>query len=145
MTEVFFYGLFMDRTLLLQKGIRPANPRKGYLNNYALQIGNRASLLPSQGERAYGMVMSLAEDALQKLYSEVSVADYVPEIVDVITDTGQTVSATCYNLPAEFLTGTNAAYAQSLYALAQQEGFPDDYLEHIRKVIESNSETKKHH
>jgi len=52
--EVFFYGLFMDVTILLKNGIKPSNPRRGYLNDYALKIGNRASLNPCKNEKSYG-------------------------------------------------------------------------------------------
>lgn len=65
--EVFFYGLFMDRAILLQNGIKPSNPRKGYLNDYALKIGNRASLVPCNNEKSYGIVMTVDNDAIHKL------------------------------------------------------------------------------
>ncbi len=130
--EVFFYGLFMDVNILSKNGIELSNPRKGYLNDYVLKIGNRASLLPSNGEKSYGIVMTVDGEAIHKLYAEPSVADYVPEEVDIITDAGDSVTATCYNLPPELLTGTNTSYALSLYELAKQEGFPDDYLAKIK-------------
>ena len=49
--EVFFYGLFMDGNILLKNGIKPSNLRRGYLNDYALKIGNRASLIPCKNEK----------------------------------------------------------------------------------------------
>ena len=132
--EVFFYGLFMDRTILLKNGINPSNPRKGYLNDYALKIGNRASLIPCKNEKSYGIVMTVDKDAIDTLYAEASVADYIPEEVTIITNTGNYIPAICYNLPSELLTGTNEFYAISLYKLAKKEGFPDDYLEKIKKM-----------
>ncbi len=135
--EVFFYGLFMDVNILSKNGIRPSNPRKGYLKDYTLKIGNRASLIPCQNERAYGIVMTVDDDAIHDLYAEASVADYIPEEVNVIINSNESVTATCYSLPAESLTGTNESYAMSLYKLAKQEGFPDDYLEKIKKMIKS--------
>ena len=56
--EVFFYGLYMDEDVLLRNGIHPSNPRMGYLNDYGLKIGNRASLIPCEKEKAYGIVMT---------------------------------------------------------------------------------------
>lgn len=132
--EVFFYGLFMDVTILLKNGIKPSNPRKGYLNDYALKIGNRASLIPCKDEKSYGILMTIDKDAIHSLYAEASVADYVPEEVDIITTANDIIRATCYNLPSELLTGTNELYATALYKLAKQEGFPDSYLEHIKKM-----------
>ncbi len=140
--EVFFYGLFMDVTILLKNGIKPSNPRKGYLNDYTLKIGNRASLIPCRNERSYGIVMTIDDDAIHKLYAKDSVADYIPEKVNIITSTGDSITATCYDLPAESLTGTNESYAMSLYELARQEGFPNNYLEKIKKMIRTTPHQK---
>ncbi|MGX1930353.1 gamma-glutamylcyclotransferase family protein [Flagellimonas sp. 2504JD4-2] len=132
--EVFFYGLFMDRDILLKNGIKPINPRKGCLNDYALKIGNRASLIPIKNEKSYGVVMTCDAEAIQKLYAEKSVSDYIPEEIDVVIANGTSVKAICYNLPLESLTGTNASYALSLHTLAEQMGFPVIYLEKIKKM-----------
>lgn len=132
--EVFFYGLFMDISILLKNGVTPSNPRRGYLNDYTLKIGSRASLIPCKDARSYGIVMTVDRNAIRKLYAEASVADYIPEEVVIITDTNDSVKATCYNLPAELLTGTNESYTISLYELARKQGFPDDYLEKIEKM-----------
>ena len=132
--EVFFYGLFMDEAVLLKKGIRPSNPRIGYLNDYALKIGNRASLIPCKNERSYGIVMTIDNAVIHDLYIEASVADYIPEEVKIIINRSESVMATCYNLPLELLTGTNKLYAKSLYELAKQKGFPDRYLDEIKKI-----------
>lgn len=133
--EVFFYGLFMDGDILLKNGIHPSNPRKGYLNNYTLKIGNRASLIQSENEKAYGILMEVNDEELIKLYAEKSVADYIPEKVEVVTESNEHSIATCYNLPLELLTGTNEAYAKSLYELAKKLNFPKEYLDKINKNI----------
>lgn len=132
--EVFFYGLFMDQSILKKNGIEPSNPRKGYLQDYALKIGNRASLIPQENERSYGIVMTVDEHAIHDLYAEPSVADYIPEEVNIVLGTNETIKATCYNLPLAMLTGTNESYAESLYELAKQEDFPDDYLRKIKEM-----------
>lgn len=134
--EVFFYGLFMDMDLLEEKGLDPSNPRKAHLNDYTLKIGNRASLVPGKSEKAYGLLITVDEKAIHKLYSEAGVADYLPEEVEVVTETGTVTNAICFNLPLERLAGTNPAYAQSLYKLASELGFPNDYLEHIRGMVD---------
>lgn len=143
--EVFFYGLFMDGNILLKNGIKPSNPRRGYLNDYALKIGNRASLIPYKNEKSYGIVMTIDNDAIHNLYAEASVADYIPEEVNIITNTNDSITATCYNLPSESLTGANELYAISLYKLAKKEGFPDDYLEKIKKMAKTTPTKNKHH
>jgi len=140
--EVFFYGLFMDDNILLKNGIKSSNPRRGYLNDYALIIGNRASLIPCKDEKSYGIVMTINNDAIHNLYAEASVADYIPEEVSIIISTNDSITATCYNLPSKSITGTNVLYAASLYKLAKQEGFPDDYLEKIKKMTKTTPNKK---
>lgn len=127
----------MDGNILLKNGIKPSNPRRGYLNDYALKIGNRASLIPCKNEKSYGIVMTIDKDAIRNLYAEASVADYIPEEVNIITHTNDSITATCYNLPSESLTGANELYAMSLYKLAKKEAFPDDYLEKIKRMAET--------
>ena len=75
--------------------------------------------------------MTVDEDKINQLYAEPSVADYIPEEVLIVTDTNETISATCYNLPANSLKGANESYANSLYNLAKKIGFPSEYLELI--------------
>ncbi len=131
--EVFFYGLFMDQTILEKNGLHPSNLRRGYLQDYTLKIGNRASLIPCDHERSYGLLFSVDEKAILSLYAETSVADYIPEEVAIVTDSAETIQAICYNLPASSLSGTNTTYARSLYELARSLSFPEDYLEKINR------------
>ena len=131
--EIFFYGLFMDQDILVKNGISPSNPRKGYLNNYTLKIGNRASLIQCEKEKAYGIIMTVNDEEIINLYAEKSVAEYIPEKVEVVTETNEHLTATCYNLPVELLTGTNQSYAKSLHELAKKLNFPKEYLDTIRK------------
>ena len=74
----------------------------------------------------------LSSDAAA-LYSESSVADYIPESVTVELMDGIKVEATCYNLPGNKVTGTNKEYAASLLDVATNLGLPEDYLDEIRQ------------
>lgn len=130
----------MDENILVKNGIPPSNPKKGYLNNYALKIGNRASLIPFEGEKAYGILMDVNDEEITKLYAEESVADYVPEEVAIVTESNESVTATCYNLPLELLAGTNEAYAKSLSELAKKLDFPKEYVDKIDKFITKKDE-----
>ena len=138
MIDVFFYGLFMDQDLLLEKGLNPSNPRQGYVNGLGLRIGNRATLVHNQDERAYGMVMRLSNDEITALYSEKSVSDYMPEQVVVTLDSGVHLDATCYNLPEHLLSGSNRVYAKSLVQVAIKCGLPKDYVEMIKQFETDN-------
>lgn len=132
--NVFFYGLFMDEALLARKGIFPSNTATGHVDGFALHIGARATLLHSAGARAYGIVMTVDPEEAKALYTESSVADYSPEPVTVELSNGSKVEAACYNLPANKITGTNKDYAESLAKLATKIGFPDAYVDQIRRA-----------
>ena len=132
--RVFFYGLFMDKDLLFNKGIEPSQNEPGFVDGYELRIGERATLVRSAGGRAYGVVMELDSADVGALYAEDSVSDYVPEAVTVELIDGESIEATCYNLPAEKVAGANRDYAQALLKVATGLGFPETYLDQIRNA-----------
>lgn len=132
--RVFFYGLFMDESLLATKGIEPSEVHSGFVDGCGLLIGERATLVRRPERRAYGAMMDIAPGEAEKLYAEESVADYVPELVTVELMDGTQVEATCYNLPGDKVTGTNGEYAESLLAVATRMDFPDSYLDEIREA-----------
>lgn len=132
--KVFFYGLFMDECLLAAKGIKPSEVNPGLVENYALRIGERATLVRRPDSCAYGVVMDIAPNEATALYAEESVADYAPEPVIVDLLDGAQVEATCYNLPIDKVTGTNKDYAERLLNVAAKLDFPDTYLCQIRQA-----------
>lgn len=130
---VFFYGLFMDSSLLASYGIEPSRVELGRVEGFGLRIGERATLLRRESENAYGQLMSVNREALEGLYSNSGVSDYVAEDVSVILSDGKVETALCYNLPEHKLRGTNDEYARSLFRLAQQLGLPHHYVQQIGK------------
>ena len=132
---VFFYGLFMDESLLASKGASPLKAAIGYVDGYGLRIGKRATLVPDETNRAYGVLMAMRAEDVSALYSDDSVADYVSESVSVVLADGTLESAICYNLPESKLEGTNSEYADSLLLLAGRLGLPGGYLQQIREQI----------
>jgi gamma-glutamylcyclotransferase (GGCT)/AIG2-like uncharacterized protein YtfP len=133
--QVFFYGLFMDESLLASRGVHPSASTLGYVEGYSLRIGERATLIPEPESRAYGVLMKIASEEAAALYSEQSVAGYAAEAVVVTLPGGDRVAAVCYNLPAAKLVGANPDYAAALLALATRLGFPDSYLRQIRDAV----------
>jgi len=134
--NVFFYGLFMDEALLAKKGITPSNAEVGYVDEYALRIGERATLVSSAGARSYGILMNISSDQAKELYSDKGVADYVPESVIVELLGGSKAEAKCYNLRVDKITGANKIYAEALLEVASKRGLPESYLVEIRKECE---------
>ena len=124
----------MDERLLATKGIKPSEVSLGFVDGYALRIGERATLVRRPDSRAYGAMMDIAPSEAAELYAEESVADYLPEPVIVELMDGTRVEATCYNLPRGRISGTNKDYATSLLDVATRLGFPDSYLDQIRQA-----------
>src|SRR2546425_11457628 len=96
--DAFFYGLFMDVDVLRESKGTPSNPRRAYVADFALRIGQRATLLPAAGARAHGMLIALTHRELGRLYTAPGLEQYRPEAVLAPTPRGIIVPALCYNL-----------------------------------------------
>lgn len=125
----FFYGLFMDADILREAKVAPVNPRRAHVDGFALRIGQRATLLPSAGGRAYGMLFALTHSELDRLYTAPGLEQYRPEAVLAQSLEGTAVPALCYNLrEAPRPDERNPEYATRLrHALSKLE-FPQDYV-----------------
>jgi Gamma-glutamyl cyclotransferase, AIG2-like len=130
--DVFFYGLFMDEALLREKGLNPINRRKAAVENFALVITQRATLVPSAGKVVHGIVCSLTHAEVDLLYKDPSVSMYRPEAVLAKLADGNEVPCLCFNLPAVHADEErNLAYATKLRALATELNLPESYVQTI--------------
>ncbi len=136
MSTIFFYGLFMDEALLAGKGLHPTTLGRAVLPEFRIHIGERATLVPSAGSRAYGVVMQFAAEEVCSLYSDPSVNEYEPVAVRVrFLDTDETVNADCYNLPPRTgHAGANPSYAVQLSELVRTLGFNSGYADEIAAI-----------
>jgi hypothetical protein len=131
--DAFFYGLFMDDVLLKGKGLNPENRRLASVENFCLVIGARASLVPCENGKVYGVLFSLTHNEMDALYSEPSVSVYRPEAVSAHLADGSIIPALCFNLPVPPLPDErNPQYAAKLRDLAERIGLPPDYVSSIR-------------
>lgn len=132
-SRIFFYGLFMDRSLLARKGLHPTVIGPAVLRGYRIHLGERATLLRSDSSHAFGVVMELSEREARELYSEPSVREYLREPVRVkLLETGETIEADCYNLPRDVASvGANPGYAAELLRLVEALQFDSAYVEEI--------------
>ena len=127
--NVFFYGLFMDEDLLHSKGITSANLRLASVPGFQLRIGNRATLVPAQAGRVFGLVGSLSHLELEQLYCDPSLRAYRPEAVLASLCDGEVLAALCFNLPEPPSADEhNPDYAFRLRSLAERLNFPADYV-----------------
>jgi Gamma-glutamyl cyclotransferase, AIG2-like len=131
--DVFFYGLFMDETLLREKGMNPENRRVAFVENFSLVIGARATLIPCPGHTVHGVVFSLSHAEVDALYGEASVSVYRPEAVIAQLDDGSVIPALCFNLPEPPETmERNPQYLSKLRELAERIGLPTSYVSSIQ-------------
>ncbi len=135
MKTVFFYGLFMDRDLLIEKGLNPQNIKIAYLQGYQLKIGEKATLAQNGQACSYGTIMDLDSNALIKLYASDGVQDYFPMTVQASTMDGASVEAISYILPINKLSGKNSEYATRLAGIARKLGLPENYIHEIKTWI----------
>ena len=129
----FFYGLFMDEDILGESQIVPANPRRAFVDGYALRIGRRATLIPDSDARAYGMVFALTHNELERLYTAPGLEQYRPEaVLAQILEGGDILPALCYNLlEAPEPDETNAEYAARLQVALRRLDFPSEYVSSV--------------
>ncbi|HEY7499172.1 MAG TPA: gamma-glutamylcyclotransferase family protein [Vicinamibacterales bacterium] len=127
--DVFFYGLFMDETILRSKGADPHDPERAAVDGFSLRIGNRAALVRTAGGRVHGLLFSVAARDLERIYSEPSLQAYEPEAVLARLEDGTMVPALCYNLPLPPAPHErNADYAEELRVVARNVGLPEEYV-----------------
>ena len=125
MKDIFFYGLFMDESILRAKGVEARAPQKAVVRDYQLKIGQRAMLVRQSSSQAYGMVYTLTEDEIDSLYSELGLEMYQPELVVVTFEDGSSSEVTMFNLPDDADTGEpNLEYAAKLRLMLERLGFP---------------------
>jgi hypothetical protein len=130
--DTFFYGLFMDIAILRESRVLPVNPRRAYVEGFALRIGQRASLSPWPEQRVYGMLFALTHSELQALYSAPGLDQYRPEAVLARGVDGGLWPALCYNLPeAPRPDESNPEYAARLQAALRKLAFPSEYVSSI--------------
>lgn len=130
----FFYGLFMDVEVLRRAGTSPSDARRAYVEDFALRIGERATLVPSPGARAYGMLIGLTHGELDRLYGAPGLEIYRPEAVfaKLWDGEGEVVPALCFNLvDAPAPDERNAEYAERLRAVLKGLGFPAESVDLI--------------
>lgn len=127
MINAFFYDFFMDDALLHARGVAPADPRRAFVNGYALRIPHLATLVPEADSKAFGMVYALTQPELANLYAARDHSAFRAEPVNARLVSGGSVPALCFRLPdppdaEQFSHG----YARRLAGLMIRLGLPTD-------------------
>jgi hypothetical protein len=133
--DVFFYGLFMDTSILRAGGVaEPANPRRAFVDNFELRIGQRATLVPVADSRVYGMLFALTHGELDLLYAAPGLETYRAEAIVAQSFDGIVTAALCYNLRhPPSADEWNAGYASRLEEVLARLNFPEAYVASVSK------------
>lgn len=96
--DVFFYGLYMDETILKSKDVKPRKKRVGVAKGYALRVGKMATLLRDKKSKAYGIVYALTHKEIHALYAGSGLDHYVAEAIEVTLEDKTKIPVLCCNL-----------------------------------------------
>ena len=83
LVSVFFYGSFINRTVLAEYDIELGEFDVARLNGFDIVIKPFATLVRSEGARTYGIVIRLPNKKVRALYDHDWVRDYYPQGVIV--------------------------------------------------------------
>ena len=127
--DTFFYGLYMDESVLAGAGVAARNGRKARADGFALKIGQRATLVKETGATVWGMVFALTEAELDRLYGAPGLELYRPEQIEVALENRAIIPVRVYTLPQPPAPDErNPEYAGKLKAVLTRRGFPADYI-----------------
>jgi hypothetical protein len=128
--DVFFYGLFMDVAILRADGVaEPEDPRRAFVDDFELRIGQRATLVPVAGSRTYGMLFALTHTELDLLYAAPGLEAYRAEAIVAQSFDGIVTPALCYNLRhPPSADEWNSGYASRLREILARLNFPEGML-----------------
>ncbi|MBS1269398.1 MAG: hypothetical protein MAG794_00349 [Gammaproteobacteria bacterium] len=140
--DVFFYGSYMNRSVLAKARIdeRPCEPVR--LPGYLLAIEPWANLVPDTASQAFGILTQVSHAELNRLYTTPSRRKkkkrvskkrgrYSPEAVLVFDNANVLMPALCYVSHDMTFAVPDPGYVDRILEPAREYGFPVDYLEHI--------------
>lgn len=127
--DTFFYGLYMDESVLAGSGVTPRSQRRASASGFALIVGRRATLVRAPGATAWGMVYAVTPEDLARLYGAPGLEAYRPEEIEVVLENRAIIPARVYNLPqAPTPDERNPEYVEKLKAVLTRLRFPEEYV-----------------
>lgn len=116
--DTFFYGPFMDTPILLACGVsEPPNPRRAFVADFQLHIGQHATLVPRAGSRAYRMLFALPHTELELLYAAPGLETYRAEAILVQPFDDIATPALCYAASVSSRVAQSRARRDALVAM----------------------------
>lgn len=133
--DVFFYGSYINFSVLGEAGIDQQSHDTARLPGYELVISPLANLVANPDAQAYGILTRLDHAELHRLYTEHARqklgGTYLPEAVLVFTSDNALWPALCYISHEMEPAKPSPDYVDRILNPARGYGFPDGYLRHI--------------
>ncbi len=133
---VFFYGSYMNRSVLAEVDLVPRAWEVARLTGFDIDIRPRANLLRAPGTTVWGILSEATHVELARLYAharDVLGELYLPEPVLVETTAGLTRPALCYLCPHMEPRPADPAYVGRILAPAREHRFPPQYVARIER------------
>lgn len=135
---VFFYGTFMDASVLQVNAIDVSHTEPTRLLDYELSVRPRVNLHRSTNEIVYGAIAQVTHQDIDRLYTglkEEFGITYRPFPVSSISHDGTVTSSLCYISEAFADEGPDPNYIDELAECAKRVGAPKSYLERIYSFL----------
>jgi hypothetical protein len=132
--RVFFYGSYMNPSVLRDVGLAPERFEVARLDGYDIRIAPRANLVPSAERCVYGVLAGATHAELARLYShakDVLGETYLPHPVLTQAAGGAWYAALCYIAPSMAPGPPDPAYVDRILGPARDFGFPDWYVKRL--------------
>jgi predicted enzyme related to lactoylglutathione lyase len=134
---VFFYGSYMNRSVLAEVNLAPTRWQVASLLGFDVVIQPRANLVATTGVSAWGLLTEATHAELARLYAHASSVlgeTYQPHPVIVHPRDGSGATpALCYLSSSMEPRPADAAYIDRIVAPAREHDFPSDYVARIER------------
>ena len=133
---VFFYGAYINFSVLREIDLIPEEYRVATLSGYKLNIGPTATLSREPGGTVWGIIATATHDELRSLYVDHARiflgGDYFPRAVTVTDTDDNIIPALCYICADMKPVQAKTDYIEQIARPAEEYGFPRDYIKMIR-------------
>jgi len=134
----FFYGSFINLTVLKQYQVFPEEIQKAKLEGFDIRIEPLATLAQDNTSTTYGIVCKVTHEELETLYNLDWVAKYNPEAVIVETEDGNQIPALTYISDPPDKSPAAQDYVLRIVEPAKDLGFPDWYIDMLKQFLVVN-------
>jgi len=134
----FFYGSFINLTVLKQYQVFPEEIQVAKLEGFDIRIEPLATLVKNESSSTYGIVGKVTHEELETLYTLDWVGRYDPEPVIVQTENGNQIPALTYISDQPDKSPAAQDYVLRIVQPAKDWGFPDWYIDKLLQFLVLN-------